>query len=244
MKRAAGLLIDLILPPRCPVSGEVVEYHGSFAPHIWTGLNFIDAPFCGRCGVPFSFDMGAGAVCAACLSAPPLYERARSALVYDEGSKGAILAFKHGDRLEAVPAFVPPMRRAGAELLGQADYIVPVPLHRWRLLRRRYNQAALLAFALGRAAGIGVLPDALARSRATRSQGHLNSSQRAANVRKAFGVRPSMAARIAGKRLLLIDDVYTTGATVNECAAVLMKAGARAVDVLTLARAVHAGRIF
>lgn len=234
--KIANILLDLLLPPRCPVSGEIVDAPGLIAPHIWSKLSFIEAPYCHGCGLPFSFEIGAGAICATCAAAPPVFTQARSALLYDDASRDLILAFKHGDRLESVPALVPFMTRAGAELIAQTDYLVPVPLYRWRLLRRRYNQALLLAYGIGRTARKAVLPDSLFRVRSTPVQGHMKSDARAKNVKNAFGVRVKDRAEIAGKNILLIDDVYTTGATVSECAKALLKAGAAQVNVLTLAR--------
>lgn len=231
-----NILLDLLLPPRCPVSGEIVDAPGLMAPSIWSKLSFIEAPYCHGCGVPFSFDMGAGAICAPCAAMPPIYTQARSALVYDDASRDLILAFKHGDRLDSVPALVPIMTRAGMALITQADYLVPVPLYRWRLLRRRYNQALLLAYGIGKAAQKSVLPDSLYRVRSTPVQGHMKVDARARNVKNAFAVREKDKAKVTGKNILLIDDVYTTGATVGECAKALLKAGAAQVNVLTLAR--------
>lgn len=231
-----NILLDLLLPPRCPVSGEIVDATGLLAPHVWSGLSFIEPPCCYRCGLPFAFTMEKEAVCAVCAQNQPVFGRARSALVYDDASRALILAFKHGDRLESVPALVPFMIRAGAELIASADYLVPVPLYRWRLLRRRYNQALLLAYGIGKAARKTVLPDSLFRVRSTPVQGHMKPDARAKNVKNAFAVRQKDTLKITGKNILLIDDVYTTGATVSECAKALLKAGAAQVNILTLAR--------
>lgn len=231
-----NILLDWLLPPRCPVSGEIVEAAGLLAPPVWASLHFIEPPCCHACGMPFNFTMDDGALCAACSAAAPAFSRARSALVYDDASRGLILAFKHGDKLESVPALTSFMVRAGAALVADADYILPVPLHRWRLLRRRYNQAALLAYGIGRSMKKTVLPDALRRTRATPVQGHLSPDARTRNVKNAFCVHEKYKDKIKGKNILLIDDVLTTGATVNECTKVLLGAGAAQVNVLTLAR--------
>jgi ComF family protein len=156
---------------------------------------------------------------------------------YDEASRRLVLAFKHGDRLHLAPAFGRWMRRAGAELLAEADVLVPVPLHWTRLLARRYNQAAVLAHAIHAANGPPVGADWLVRRRRTPSQGKRGAQARERNVKGAFAVKPGRA--VEGRRILLIDDVFTTGATVGECARVLRRAGARHVDVLTLARTVR-----
>jgi ComF family protein len=158
---------------------------------------------------------------------------------YGEASRKLILAFKHGDRTDAAPALAAFLARAAGGLLSECDVIVPVPLNRWRLLRRRYNQAALLAQSLARRSGKPVAVDLLRRRRATPSQGGLTAVQRRQNVRGAFAVRPRLAGQIAGRAVLLVDDVMTTGATVESCAAALRAAGAGRVDVVTLARVVR-----
>ncbi|MEO5338699.1 MAG: ComF family protein, partial [Magnetospirillum sp. WYHS-4] len=162
--------------------------------------------------------------------------RARAAVAYGETSRKLLLAFKHGDRTDSAPALGQWLQRAGGDLLPQVDLIAPVPLHWTRLFLRRYNQAALLARELGRLSGLPVVPDLLVRKRRTASQGHLNPRQRKENLQGAFAVHPRRRAGLAGKRVLLVDDVLTTGATVAACARTLAKAGAASVDVLTLAR--------
>jgi ComF family protein len=175
-------------------------------------------------------------LCAGCIIQPPVFAAARSAMLYDDASKRLVLGFKHGDRTHPARALAAWMQRAGAAFWPGADLIVPVPLHRWRLFRRRYNQAALLARALSDLAGTPLLPDALLRLRPTPAQGHLSRKERQANVAGAFAVNPHYKAALAGKTVVLIDDVLTTGATANECSEVLLKAGAKVVNVLTLAR--------
>jgi ComF family protein len=200
-------------------------------------MTFLAAPCCACCGLPFDYDLGPHALCGACSRAQPAFARARAALRYDEESRGLILAFKHGDRLHLAPALGAWMRRAGAQLIAEADIVVPVPLHWTRLFARRYNQAAVLAHALAGAGGPPVGADWLTRRRRTPSQGKRNAAARRRNVAGAFGLRPGRS--VAGKRILLVDDVFTTGATVAECARVLRRAGAAEVDVLTLARTVR-----
>ena len=160
-------------------------------------------------------------------------------LRYDDSSRGLILAFKHADRTHAAPAFGRWMARAGAGLLAEGSVVVPVPLHWTRLFRRRYNQAALLALALAREAGLRAAPDLLIRRRATPSQGRLGAVARRRNVAGAFAVRPGRRNLIDGRRVLLVDDVFTTGATADACARALKRAGADAVDVLVLGRVVR-----
>lgn len=233
-------LLDLVLPPRCLACGGLVSEPGTLCGACWPGLTFLGPPHCAGCGLPFAYDHGAGARCAACLAAPPAYDRARAVLRYDEASRGMILAFKHADRTDAAPAFARWLTRSGAELLADCDLIAPVPLHRRRLFRRRYNQAALLALRLGRLAGKPVAPGLLLRRRDTRPQGHLSRLGRQRNVAGAFALAPAWQGRVKGRRVLLIDDVLTTGATLNAAAAVLLGAGALGVDALTLARVVRA----
>lgn len=183
-------------------------------------------------------------VCGACLAQPPVWSRARAACLYDEGSRALVLRFKHADRTEGAPAYARWMARAGADILAEADLLVPVPLHPWRLFLRRYNQAALLAHALGRECGLPVDACALKRLRRTASQGAFDHTGRgragrARNVRGAFSVAAPES--VVGRRVVLIDDVLTTGATLGECARVLLAAEAQSVDVLTLARVPRPG---
>lgn len=241
LKQVINRVVDFVLPPCCVVSGAIVDRQGMMAPAAWQALSFIGAPLCDCCGVPFDFDVGLEGdhmLCVDCLQSHPPFETARAALFYDDASRDLILRFKHGDRTEAVPAFVPWLRQAGREMLARADAIIPVPLHPRRLLKRRYNQAGLIAQALGREAKIPCYPAALTRGRATASQGHMKAEERRKNVAKAFAVPDRYAGRLKGKTVVLVDDVYTTGATVKECAKTLRAAGVETVHVLTIARVV------
>ncbi len=235
---AGKKVLDILLPPQCLACGSLVEGQGLLCPSCWDGIDFLGDPCCGICGSPFEFEAFAGALCGACMREPPPYRRARSVFAYDKNSSKLILAFKHGDRTDAAPAYGRWLARAGAELIGEADVIVPVPLHWMRLFRRKYNQAALLAGALGRLVDRPVAPDLLVRRRRTPTQGRLSPSARRKNVAGAFALKSSGKAAVSGKRVLLIDDVLTTGATAAACAKVLLKGGAARVDVLTLARVV------
>lgn len=234
-------LIDVVLPPRCIVTGEIVDRQGMVDAKVWRDLHFIGEPLCSCCGFPFEFQVGGTAdtlLCAGCIARKPVYASARAALVYDDASRNMILKFKHADQTHAVYAFLPWLKRAGAAMLEKADYIVPVPLHRFRLWRRRYNQAALIAQVLAKDCGLPYLPDALQRHKATPSQGHLGYKERQKNVRNAFTVVPRCKTMLENKTIILIDDVYTTGATVKECAKALLKAGAKEVHILAVARVV------
>ncbi|MDP1964170.1 MAG: ComF family protein [Reyranella sp.] len=240
---AGRLMLDAVLPPLCLGCGEIVGASGALCTACWQGFSFIAAPQCACCGDPFAEHLGDAALCVACLARPPKFRRARAALAYDTQSRRLVLPFKHGDRTDIARACGGWMARAGAELLAEADLIAPVPLHWRRLLTRRYNQALLLARALVRAAPPGVehrlAPDLLRRHRWTGSQAGLRAKERRSNVRQAFEIHPSWAAEVAGKTVLLVDDVLTTGATAEACTRVLQRGGARHVDVLTLARVVR-----
>ena len=208
----------------------------TLCPVCWKAIHFIAPPWCAVCGAPFEVSVEAGVVCAECLAFPPVFTRARGAMAYDEASKRLVLGFKHSDRLHPAKAFALWMQRNAGDFAEHVDVIVPVPLHRWRLFKRRYNQAALLAQEVGKLLGKPVLVDALLRVKATPRQGHMNREQRRENIANAFCMRPACADAVQGRKVLLIDDVLTTGATVNEGSRVLRKAGASEVYVLTLAR--------
>lgn len=238
--------MEWLLPARCPLTGDPVEKQGMIAPAAWATLRFVAAPQCISCGIPLILAADAGDEtaetldfkCTDCLNDPPSFATARAALVYDDASRKLILGFKHADQTYAVKTFVPWLERAGTAFWAYDPLIVPVPLHRGRLLRRRYNQAALLAHGLARETKQTCIPDLLLRIRATPTQGHLKAGARAKNVRKAFAVHPRHAAKLQGRHVVLVDDVLTTGATVRECTDALLKAGAASVNVLTIARAV------
>jgi ComF family protein len=231
-------VLDALLPPNCATCDQPVQIPGQLCADCFRLTGFVSDPSCFRCGVPFQMAAlgGVEQLCPACTLLPPVFGQARAALRYDRQSRRLILPFKHADRTDLVAALAPHMVRAGAKLLGRADLLVPVPLHRRRLFQRRYNQAALLARAVASLARLPVQPDALIRTRATESLGDKSAEARAAEVQRAFAVRASRIPRIAGAQVLLIDDVMTSGATANECAAALLRAGAAAVDVLVAAR--------
>jgi ComF family protein len=232
--------LDALLPPRCFGCGSAVPRQGELCAACWGGLRFVQAPFCRVCGRPLVHAAADFPLCAPCSASHPAYDRARSALAYDEGSRGLILAFKHRERLAGVATFVAWMTAAGGDLLREADVVAPVPLHRWRLLRRGFNQCAVLGAALARSTGRPWCPDLLVRHTATASQQRLGARARQANVTAAaFAVSSRMAARVRDAAVLLIDDVLTTGATVSACAEVLRRHGAARIDILTLARVVR-----
>lgn len=239
LKRGLGRTLDAVLPPRCLKCGEVVAASGALCPACWQQLSFLEPPCCVCCGQPFDFDLGPDSLCGACTQNPPAFDRARSVLRYDEASRDLILAFKHADRTSLAPTFSAWLNRVGRDLIADSDLIVPVPLHWSRLFTRRYNQAALIAQGLGALSGKPVTPDLLIRRRATQKQGHLGRLARQRNVAGAFALHPR-AGDLSGQRILLIDDVITTGATITNCARVLRKGGAEKVNILAVARVIQA----
>ena len=228
---------DLLLPPLAHDSPEATASAG-LTPDAWSRVTFLEDPVCDGCGAGFEMDGGvfASPRCAACLAAPYAFARARAACVYDEASRGLILRFKHGDHQPFAPLFARWISRAAAPLLDEADAVVPVPLHRLRLLSRRFNQAAEIARPLAREAGLDYLADALVRQTRTTSQGGKSARGRRLNVKKAFALTADGQRRVRGRRILLVDDVLTTGATAETCARALLEAGARAVDLAVVAR--------
>jgi ComF family protein len=240
LRKAGSGLLDFLFPPLCLQCREHVGEAGGLCARCWSAISFIEGPSCATCGLPFDMPVFAETKCAACHADPPDFDKARAIMRYDDASKGAILAFKHADRLDLVPSFTRWLERAGGALLAECDLIVPVPLHRTRLWSRRYNQSAELARKLSRSCQRVYAPDVLVRVRRTPSQGEMPSAgARRRNVAGAFEVRPGMKGRVTGRAILLIDDVLTTGATADSCARVLKRSGARAVFVLALARVVR-----
>ncbi|MCW0233468.1 MAG: ComF family protein [Ferrovibrio sp.] len=232
--------VDALLPPQCMLCTVQVDEPGRLCLNCWPSVNFIAAPCCPVCGIPYAVPVPDALVCGACLKQPPPFARARAAFIYGGGGRDLVLRFKRGDRTDLAPGLAMLMRNAGAALLADCDVILPVPLHRWRLWRRRFNQSALLAQALGRIADRPVRLDLLERPRPTRSLGRLNRTARQRELAGAIRVAAGRAEEVRGRRLLLVDDVFTTGATVNACCRALRRAGAAEVTVLTLARVVRA----
>jgi ComF family protein len=240
LRKAGSGLLDFLFPPLCLQCREHVGEAGGLCARCWSAICFIEGPSCATCGLPFDMPVIEETKCAACHADPPGFDKARAIMRYDEASKGAILAFKHADRLDLAPSFTRWLKRTGGALLVECDLIVPVPLHRMRLWSRRYNQSAELARKLSRSCQKVYAPEVLVRVRRTPSQGEMPSAgARRRNVAGAFKVRPGMKNRVDGRAILLVDDVLTTGATVDSCARVLKRSGARAVFVLALARVVR-----
>ena len=234
-------LLDVLFPPLCLGCRQTVAEPG-FCAGCWSAITFLDGPGCTCCGLPFAVALDGDTLCAGCLAKPPAFDKARAILSYDDHSRRAILALKHADRLDLIPGFSRWLGRTGRTLLEECDLIVPVPLHRIRLWRRRYNQAAELARRLAGDWHRNYEPSILVRSRATKSQGVVTGAKaRRRNVLGAFKVPDPR--KVAGKRVLLLDDVLTTGATAEACARALKRAGAEQVHVLVLARVVKASDV-
>jgi len=246
VRAGLGLVADVALPQLCAACREPVEGAGLCAA-CWGKLAFIAPPYCERLGIPFPFDGGPGLLSMEAIADPPAYERARAAVRYDDIAKTLVHGLKYGDRLDLAPMMGRWMAIAGRTLVAEADALVPVPLHWRRLWARRFNQSALLAEIIAKAGGQAQAPKlvahgALKRVKATPQQVGLDKAARAQNVQGAFRVPDDGKAVVVGKRLLVIDDVLTSGATVDACARTLLRAGAAAVDVLVFARVVSAVR--
>ena len=234
---AAKLALDIALPTLCVACREPVDGEGVCA-SCWAKLSFIAPPYCPRLGIPFVYDPGPELLSMEAIANPPAYQRARAAVRYDEVARTLVHALKYQDRTDLAPAMGRWMARAGREMLEAADLLVPVPLHWRRAWHRRYNQSGALARAVERQSGVKLRGELLRRVRATEQQVGLSRSQRASNVQGAFEVSTDQRSEIQGRRVVLIDDVLTSGATVDACARALLRAKAASVDVLVFARVV------
>jgi ComF family protein len=233
--------LGVIYPPACIACGAATGEAHTLCARCWGEIRFIERPFCERLGTPFAVDLGMPLLSPAATADPPVFERARAVARYDDVARGLVHRLKYGDRLELARALGAMMARAGSELLADADVIVPVPLHRGRLWWRRFNQAMSLSSVISRLSGVPADAFLLARVRATHSQVGLTRHQRAENLQGAFRVPDDAKLRLKEKRVVLVDDVITTGATANAAARALLRGGARAVDVLAFARVVMDG---
>ena len=235
------LALDVALPTLCVSCREPVDGEGVCAA-CWAKLSFIAPPFCPRLGIPFVYDPGPELLSMEAIASPPAYQRARAAVRYDDVARTLVHSLKYQDRTDLAPAASRWMARAGQELLAEADVLVPVPLHWRRGWSRRYNQSGALARVISRQSGVKLASEALRRIRATEQQIGLSRPQRAANVQGAFKVAADRMADIQGRRIVLIDDVLTSGATTDACARALLRAKAAQVDVLVFARVVDSHR--
>jgi ComF family protein len=236
---AAGRqVVGLVYPPTCIACGAASGEPHALCGRCWSRMRFIERPFCERLGTPFAADLGIPLVSPAAMADPPVFARARAVARYDDTARQVVHRLKYSDRLDLAGALGRMMARAGAELAAECDVIVPVPLHRWRLWWRRFNQATELGRAIGAAHGKPCDPTLLARVKHTRPQVGLSRTQRGDNLQGAFKVPVEARPRLEGKRVLLVDDVLTTGATANAASRALLRGGASAIDVLAFARVV------
>ena len=238
---AARVVLGIVYPPTCVGCGGATGEPHSLCARCWSQIAFIERPFCERLGTPFAIDLGMPLLSPAAIAEPPVFEPARAVARYDDVARRLVHRLKYGDRLELARALATMMVRSGAELLAEAQVIVPVPLHRWRLWWRRFNQAMALASVVSKASGVPCDPFLLARVKPTKPQVGLSKAQRGENLQGAFRVPAEARPRLEGKRVLLVDDVLTTGATANAASRALLRGGARAVDVLAFARVAEAG---
>ena len=242
LETAMAAVLRHLLPATCAGCGTIVVRAGALCPGCWSAMRFLAPPLCASCAVPLPLPPGEkgddGMRCAACLADPPPFARAHAAVRYDDASRALLMRLKHGDRSELAPVLATLMLQARGQCRPLPDAVVAVPLHPWRRIRRRYNQAGLLAHAVAKRLARPYLPGAVVRQRRTPSQGGLRAAQRRRNVAGAFAARPAL---VAGRRLLIVDDVMTTGATLRALAKTCLRAGAAAVEVLVFARALPPG---
>ena len=240
--RGFGKLVNALLPPTCPSCKTIVQDQGGLCAACWKLLHWIEEPVCARLGIPLSYDLGPGAVSAEALADPPEFDRLRSVVTYDGTAPSLIEALKFRDQTHIAQTMGAMMARAGRSLLGSDAVLAPVPLHPVRQMRRRYNQAALLANAVGDATGLPVVHDGLKRIKSTKQQLGLSRGERLRNVDGAFAVTPKGSAAFAGKRVVLVDDVATTGATLNALSRALHQLPTPGkplgIDALTFAKVV------
>lgn len=237
VQKIYNLALSTVLPPCCPGCDDATLNPYVFCAKCWAKINFIQKPYCSCCGMPMPYEDGT-LVCVACLAYPPHFDQGRCVSHYEGLMRDLALKLKHGDATYLPRSLSSWLVEAGKEFWLQTDYLIPVPLHRWRLVRRRYNQATLLARAIAKRTKLPVLNNILIRHKATASQGHKTRQERVKNVQGAFTVKDSHGL-LNGKTVTLIDDVWTTGATLEACAKVLKKAGVSTVNVLALARVVQ-----
>lgn len=229
-------VVDLLIPYRCAKCGIILENEAGLCTHCWSLVPFITRPYCECCGLPFDFNIDEGALCALCSHTHPFFKTARSVFSYCEESKDLILKFKHTDTISSTPLFARWMTRLCER---EKDLLcIPVPLHWTRLFMRTYNQAALLAKAMAKCGGWEYSSSSLIRKYRTPSQGKLSKNERIKNVERAFAVPQKKKKKLLGRKVLLVDDVFTTGATLNACSKVLLKAGVLEVHAITLGRVV------
>jgi ComF family protein len=235
--RAGRAALDTLYPPICLACRAATSEAGALCSSCWRAMRFIERPFCDRLGTPFEHDLGEGLLSPQAVTDPPVFQRARAVARFEDGpARRLVHRLKYSDRGELAAPMGAWMARAGADVLAEADAITPVPLHARRLWTRRFNQAAALGREIARRAGKPFEPALLQRVKATRSQVGLSREQRVQNMQGAFRAAP--AASVQGRRIALVDDVLTSGATANAAARALLRAGAAQVDLIVFARVV------
>ncbi len=235
--------VDVVTPPKCLKCRDAVTAGATLCIPCWQKLKFLDEPVCDSLGTPFEYDEGPGMLSPEAIADPPEWDKARAATAFDDGSRHLIHLLKYQDTQEAGAMMARMMLGAGRKVIAEADVLIPVPLHRYRLWQRRFNQAAYLAAIIARQAEKPLAVDVLVRDKRTRQQVGLTAEERRKNVRRAFSVAPEKRPHVEGKTVLLIDDVRTTGATVGACARTLKDSGAVHVHVLTFALVLEPARL-
>lgn len=236
MRKALNFIIDTIFPPQCDSCGTLLNSNAGLCHKCWSDIDFIEDPKCRICGMPFEYDMGENVLCASCIQKTPPFDKARSVCKYNDVSRKLVTGFKFHDRIHMNNHLAKWMLRISDELLNESDIIIPVPLHRIRLWKRKYNQSALLAMSVSKMSDKPVIYDFLIRKKNTKAQSGLTFAQRQKNVKGAFILNPKYSSIINEKNILIVDDVMTTGATVLACAKILKRSGAKSVNILTFAR--------
>lgn len=234
--RVFSPVLDYALPPRCPGCGVIVAGDDRFCMECWQSMRFLGEPCCARCGDPFAHDLGGEAECGACIAHPPAFDRARAVLAYGDVARTVVLRLKYGRRTGLARLVAAHMARHVPVEERESMLLVPVPLHRWRLWWRGFNQSALIAGHLARLSGIAIDNEVLLRTRRTPTLRGLGARQRERTVRGAFTIDPVREGKLDGRTILLIDDVHTSGATANACARTLLQGGAASVQLLCWAR--------
>ena len=231
---ALRALADIAVPPACVACRKPMTAHDTLCPKCWLQVDFIRPPLCDRLGIPMAFGPEEAILSARAAADPPVYDRARAVASHTGLMRDLAHRLKYGDQQHVVPLLSRLMAQAGRELLKDCDLLVPVPLGGYRLWQRSFNQAAVLARAVGRRCGVPCDPMLLERARETPSQVGLTREQRQDNVRGAFKLAEGRSEAVRGRKITLVDDVVTTGATVDAAAMVLQRAGAARVEVLAL----------
>ncbi len=235
IKKLIENLLSSIFPKTCLICNRIIN-GGNFCLEDWNRLHFLQTPACNICFQPFEFKIDDEMVCGKCLQKPPEYFKALAVFNYDEASKTLITKFKYFDQINLAKYFAELMFKQAKEILPDVDFIAPIPLHKLRIISRKYNQSALLAKNIATLGDKKLLLDLLIRTKNNKPQASLNQRMRRKNVVGIFKAKERYYQEIKGRNVLLIDDVITTGSTIESCCKVLKKAGVAKIYVLTLAK--------